>query len=106
MVFALWSFVYLLIGLSVAGFTTGVFPPVRGYRAPIHWRALALMTYVALWPFLVMIGVGYLLGRRQHVKSKSYTEELGGPFRHWPRAQRFRKCRTALGKVCVDTFRF
>lgn len=95
MVFALWGFVYLLVGLSVAGFTTGVFPPVSGYRAPMHWRVIALTTYVVLWPFLVMIGVGYLLGRRQHMKSYSYADELGRPYQGSPRSQRVRKSRTA-----------
>jgi hypothetical protein len=62
----MWAIVgvgYLVLGLAAAGFTLAVFPPQAGYRPPLHWLLLAIGSYIILWPFLAMIGLGYAVGR-------------------------------------------
>jgi hypothetical protein len=62
----MWDYIgvaYLMVGLAAAGFTLAVFPPQAGYRPPWQWVLLAVVSYVLLWPFLVMIGLGYLMGQ-------------------------------------------
>ncbi len=56
------TIVYLAVGFAAAGFTFAVFPPHGGYEPPRSVVLLAVFTYVAIWPFLLMIAVGYLLG--------------------------------------------
>jgi uncharacterized membrane protein len=65
----MWGFIaasYLGVGLAAAGFTLAVFPPQTGYRPPLHWVVLAVVSYVVLWPFLAMIGLGYIVGQWYH----------------------------------------
>jgi hypothetical protein len=65
----MWAIVgigYLVVGFAAAGFTLAVFPPLEGYRPPLPWLILAVVSYVILWPFLAMIGLGYVVGRRYH----------------------------------------
>jgi hypothetical protein len=62
----MWAIVavaYLVMGLAAAGFTLAVFPPQTGYRPPLQWLVLAIGSYIILWPFLAMIGLGYVVGR-------------------------------------------
>jgi hypothetical protein len=62
----MWAYfgvAYLVLGLAAAGFTLAIFPPQTGYRPPWCWVFVAVLSYVLLWPFLAMIGVGYVLGQ-------------------------------------------
>ena len=63
MMWSLIAIVYLVFGLAAAGFTLAVFPPQSGYRPPFRWIALAMFSYVMLWPFLAMIALGYAMGQ-------------------------------------------
>ena len=54
--------IYLGLGLVAAGFTLAVFPPHADYRPPIGLLVAAVVAYIVLWPFLAMIGIGYLIG--------------------------------------------
>ncbi len=62
----MWVFIaagYFVVGLAAAGFTLAIFPPQTGYRPPLQWVVLAVLSYVILWPFLAMIGLGYVIGQ-------------------------------------------
>jgi hypothetical protein len=61
--FEMYAGLYLGIGLIVAGFVFAMFPPVPGYKPSLSLILLAAMTYILLWPFLVLLGVGYLTGQ-------------------------------------------
>jgi hypothetical protein len=54
---------YFGIGLLAAGFTVAIFPPRPGYRPPLSTCVLALTTFTAFWPLLVMMAMGYWFGR-------------------------------------------
>jgi hypothetical protein len=84
----MWAIVgigYLVVGLAAAGFTLAVFPPQEGYRPPLLWLILAVVSYVILWPFLAMIGLGFVIGRRYNGESLSD----GTPATRPTRRQRF-----------------
>ena len=52
MMWAIIAVSYFVVGLAAAGFTLAVFPPQTGYRPPLRWLTLAVLSYVVLWPFL------------------------------------------------------
>jgi hypothetical protein len=54
---------YLSVGLVVAGFTVGMFPPSPGYKPPLHIVVSAIAVYALLWPFLILMCLGYLSSR-------------------------------------------
>ena len=61
--FQMYAGLYLGIGLIVSGFVFALFPPVPGYKPTLPLILLAAATYILLWPFLVLMGVGYLTGQ-------------------------------------------
>ena len=80
----MWAYIgvaYLMLGLAAAGFTLAVFPPQAGYRPPWQWVLLAIVAYVLLWPFLVMIGLGYVIGQRYQRPRASHSSVVR-PQRH------------------------
>jgi cation transporter-like permease len=86
----MWEYIgvgYLIVGLAAAGFTLAVFPPQAGYRPPLHWVLLAVLSYIVLWPFLAMIGVGYVFGQwYQRRPANGTTVVRPGRHRHLYRA--------------------
>ncbi len=54
---------YVGIGLLAAGFTVAIFPPRPGYRPPIGTVVLALATFTVFWPMLILMAIGYWIGR-------------------------------------------
>lgn len=80
----MWAYIgvaYLMIGLAAAGFTLAVFPPQAGYRPPWPWVLLAVVSYVLLWPFLVMISLGYLAGQ-WHQRPRAGRSAVARTHRH------------------------
>ena len=53
---------YLAIGLVFAGFVLAA-APEPGFRPALRWVLAAVFCFTLLWPFLAMLGLGYLLGR-------------------------------------------
>ncbi|MCP4190950.1 MAG: hypothetical protein GY768_10020 [Planctomycetaceae bacterium] len=65
---------YVGIGALATGFLFAVFPPVDGYQ-PSRWlMLLAAFTFVILWPFIGLIGVGYWFGQLTRQNSKEIQE--------------------------------
>jgi hypothetical protein len=56
------SIAYVAVGLATAGITLAFFPPEVGHRPSWWMRMLAVGTYIALWPMLALLGVGYQIG--------------------------------------------
>lgn len=61
--FEMYAGLYLGIGLIVAGFVFALFPPVPGYKPSLSLVITAATVYIFLWPFLVLLGLGYLVGQ-------------------------------------------
>ena len=79
---------YITTGLLVTGFVFALFPPVPGYKPTWTVVALAALTYVLLWPFLGLMGLGYLVGRLY--RRKYGDDELSVEPLHVPRRLRQR----------------
>jgi hypothetical protein len=52
---------YLTVGLAAAIVTLAVFRPLPGHRPRLWLLGLALLTFTLLWPFLLSMGLVYLL---------------------------------------------
>ena len=55
----MFTLIYMLIGLIVAFATARLFPPTRDYAPPIHVVLLALVTFTAAWPVVVLMLARY-----------------------------------------------
>ncbi len=61
--FELYVCLYLGVGLIVAGFVFAMFPPVPDHKPGWPVVILGAATYVLLWPFLALLGLGYSIGQ-------------------------------------------